>query len=133
MNGFYAICGVLCHKGILGGSKHHNQPPYVYKPTRSLCHAFTLLCPSPKLYISYHISISKYLAALHQVWFTYHGYARNVIRSKIFRYYGGSFGLSPNHFTYFFKGFGLPLMVQFVTTTFLGCWALIIFTFVIQI
>lgn len=132
MNGFYAICGVFCHKGISGRSKHHNQHPYVCKSTCSLCDAFTLLCPTLKLYILYHISISKYLASLHQVWFTYHGYARRVIKCEISRYYGGSFGLSPNHFTCFFKGFGLPLMVQFVTVTFLGCWALIVPTFVIH-
>jgi hypothetical protein len=50
---------------------------------------------------------------------------------KIFQHYDVSFSSSLNHFTYFFKGLGLPLVIQLVTLTFLGCWVLIILTIVI--
>jgi hypothetical protein len=55
----------------------------------------------------------------------YHGYTKKVIGCKIFQHYNPSFNSSLNHFTYF-KGLGLPLAIQLVTLTFLGCWALII-------
>jgi hypothetical protein len=50
-----------------------------------------------------------------------HGYIGEVIGHIIFEYYGGSFGSLLGHFTCFFKGLGLPSMVQFVAMTFLGC------------
>jgi hypothetical protein len=61
----------------------------------------------------------------------YHGYTKKDIGCKIFRHYNASFNSSLNHFTYFFKGFSLPLVIQLVTPTFLGCWALIIPTIVV--
>jgi hypothetical protein len=61
----------------------------------------------------------------------YHGYTKKVIGHKIFQHYNASFSSSLNHFTYFFKGLGLPLMIQLVAPTFLGCWALSIPTVVI--
>ncbi len=51
--------------------------------------------------------------------------------AKIFRHYDVSISSSLNHFTYFFKRLGLPLVIKLVTPTFLGCWPLIILTVVI--
>jgi len=39
--------------------------------------------------------------------------------------HNGPFGSSLGHFSCFFEGLGLPLVVQHVAPTFLGCWALI--------
>jgi hypothetical protein len=51
----------------------------------------------------------------------------------------GSFGGFINHLTccqtiflIFLGEFGLPFVVQIVALTFLGCWALIVFTFIIR-
>ncbi len=63
--GFYAICGIICYKGVSRGFQHHSQPPYVCTYKCSLCDAFILLCPTLVLFITYHISIFKYLIALH--------------------------------------------------------------------
>ncbi len=58
----------------------------------------------PKLFIVYHILIFKYFVTLHGICFMYHNYVIEIIGCRIFQCYGGSFGSSQNHFTYFFKG-----------------------------
>jgi hypothetical protein len=86
--------------------------------------------PMPKLFIVYHIFLSKYFATLHQVWIMYHGYIKNIIGHGIFWHYDESFGFSSCHFTYFIRGLSLPLMVQLGAPTFLGCWVMIVPTFI---
>ncbi len=64
-NGFFAICGVLRIKGILKGPQHNHEPFYVCKPLGSFYNAFTLLCPTARLFTMYYISITMYLAMLY--------------------------------------------------------------------
>jgi len=68
------------------------------------CDAFVLLHLVPMLFNVYHIFIFKCLAIVCWVGFAYHSYVRKLIRHGIFWHYGGSFGSSLGHFTYFFKG-----------------------------
>jgi hypothetical protein len=57
-----------------------------------------------KLHITYYISITKYLAALYQVWCLYHSFVRKAIRVKILWHHSGPFGSSSSHSSYFFRG-----------------------------
>jgi len=103
-NGFFAICGVLRIKGILKGPQHNHEPFYVCKPLGSFYNAFTLLCPTARLFTMYYISITMYLAMLYWVWCSYHSYVGKANRVKILWHHNEPFGLSLGHSFYFFKG-----------------------------
>jgi hypothetical protein len=41
---FFAICGILCIKGVLKGLQHNHEPSYACRSSSSFYNAFTLLC-----------------------------------------------------------------------------------------
>ncbi len=53
---------------------------------------------------TYCISITRYLATLHQVWCLYHSYVGKAIRFRILWHHNESFGWLFGHYFYFFKG-----------------------------
>jgi len=98
-SGFFAICEVLHIKGLT-----QLLAFLCSKILSSFCNASTLLCPLAKLFTTYYVSITMYLAMLYQVWCLYHSYVKKTIRVKIFWYRSGPFDSSSNHFSCFFKG-----------------------------
>jgi hypothetical protein len=63
-NEFFAICWVFRIKGIPKG-QYDSQPFYGCRSSSQFCNVFVLLCPTIGLPITYCISITKYLVALH--------------------------------------------------------------------
>jgi len=78
--------------------------PMLANSSCNFCNAFILLCPMTKLFISYYISITRYLATLYQVWCLDHNYVGETIKVKILWHYSEPFASSSDHFSYFFKG-----------------------------
>jgi hypothetical protein len=64
-NGLFAICGVLCIKGVLKGPQNDHKPFNVCKSSSHFCDVFVLLCLPIGLRITYYISITKYFGTLH--------------------------------------------------------------------
>ncbi len=63
-----------------------------------------MLCLAAKLLTMYCVSITRYLATLYRVWYSYHSYVRKAIRVKILWHHSGPFGSLLGHSSCFFNG-----------------------------